>query len=145
VSLQNGNANRARDLSRSAAEGFRRLRFPLFEAQALEIAGDAAGAVELFRRCGAVHDVRRLERAAGVALQTSPKPAIAADALSSREREIAELAASGRSNLEIAGRLSISHKTVEKHLGCVYQKLHITSRAQLGAFVEAIPGESRKT
>jgi len=72
-------------------------------------------------------------------------PTIGVEALSSREREIAELAATGHSNLEIARRLSISHKTVEKHLGCVYQKLHISSRVQLGAFVESIAGEAWRT
>jgi DNA-binding CsgD family transcriptional regulator/tetratricopeptide (TPR) repeat protein len=141
LTLQNGDSGGARALARIGAEGFRRLRFPLFEAQALEIAGDTAAAADLFRRCGAVHDARRLERASGVAPRQSQEPA---EALSSREREIAELAASGRSNLEIARRLSISHKTVEKHLGCVYQKLHISSRAQLSAFVESIGGEARR-
>ncbi len=137
VALRNGDAPGAHPLARAAAEGFRRLRFPLFEAQALEIAGDTAAAIEVFRRCGAAHDVRRLERIAGAAPRLSPDRAGASERLSRREREIAELAARGKSNLEIARRLSISHKTVEKHLGCVYQKLHITSRAQLGA-IEAL-------
>jgi hypothetical protein len=44
-------------------EGFRRLRFPLLEAQALEWAGEKKAAVAIFRRCGAAHDIKRLERA----------------------------------------------------------------------------------
>jgi len=104
------------------------VRLPLLEAQALELAGDTAGAIALFARCGALHDVRRL----------SGKSQIERDAkrlLSAREFEVATLAAAGRSNLEIARELSITHKTVEKHLGSAYQKLHISSRAQLDGHV----------
>ena len=53
--------------------------------------------------------------------------------LSPREREIASLANRGLSNLEIARELSISHKTVEKHLASVFGKLGISSRRQLRA------------
>jgi DNA-binding CsgD family transcriptional regulator len=52
----------------------------------------------------------------------------AAALLSAREREIAMLAIQGRSNMEIARELSITHKTVEKHLGSAYQKLGVSSR-----------------
>ena len=123
-----GRIDEAAVLARSAAAGFRRLRMPFLEAQALEAAGDAEGARELFRRCGAVYDVRRLggdSTNAGDAL--SP--------LSPREREIALLAAAGRTNLEIAEKLSITHKTVEKHLASAYQKLGITSRGKLGDYL----------
>jgi DNA-binding NarL/FixJ family response regulator len=115
-------------LAREAAAGFRRLRLPLLEAQALEIAGDLEKALALFRRCGAAYDVRRL--GGGCTGDDAVR------ALSAREREIAALAASGQSNLEIARRLSITHKTVEKHLASAYQKLGIASRAQLGAYVK---------
>jgi len=118
----------AMPLAREAAAGFNRLRLPLLEAQALELAGDIDGALALFRRCGAAYDVRRLDGAQPVE-EGARKP------LSAREREIAALAASGRSNLEIAQQLSITHKTVEKHLASTYQKLGISSRAQLGGFV----------
>lgn len=135
VLLRDGDMDSARALSRDAAGGFRRLRFPLFEAQALEIAGDTTKALALYRRCGASYEVHRLGGTNGV--QDAPRTPAAAEPLSLREREIAALAAGGRSNLEIARRLSISHKTVEKHLGCVYQKLNISSRAQLSAYVGA--------
>ncbi len=39
--------------------------------------------------------------------------------------------------MEIARHLSITHKTVEKHLGSIYQKFHISSRAQLAQYVAA--------
>jgi len=121
---RSGQTREAAALARRAAEGFRRLRYPLLEAQALELAGDAAGALELYRRCGALHDVRRLSSASEIE-----------GLLSARELEVATLAAGGRSNMEIARELSITHKTVEKHLGSAYQKLNISSRTQLDAYL----------
>jgi DNA-binding NarL/FixJ family response regulator len=56
-----------------------------------------------------------------------------ADALTSRERHIAELAAEGLSNPEIAQRLFVSRRTVEAHLGHAYTKLGVAGRQQLAA------------
>ena len=56
----------------------------------------------------------------------------APDELTPTERRIAELAASGLSNPEIAGRVYVSRKTVEANLARAYRKLGISSRAQLG-------------
>ncbi|HZT12918.1 MAG TPA: LuxR C-terminal-related transcriptional regulator [Candidatus Baltobacteraceae bacterium] len=123
---RNGRVAEARELGRAAAEGFHSLRYPLFEAAALETAGDMQSAIALYRKCGATHDARRL---------TEPIPAAPApmDALSLREQQIATLASQGRSNLQIAGDLSITHKTVEKHLASAYRKLGVKSRTLLSA------------
>jgi DNA-binding CsgD family transcriptional regulator len=51
--------------------------------------------------------------------------------LSRREREIAQLAASGLSTPDIAARLVLSVRTVENHLQRVYGKLGVTGRAGL--------------
>ncbi|MER7577879.1 LuxR C-terminal-related transcriptional regulator [Streptomyces sp. NPDC126514] len=51
--------------------------------------------------------------------------------LTEREDSIARLATHGLTNREIGRELYISSKTVEYHLGHVYQKLGITSRRQL--------------
>jgi predicted ATPase/DNA-binding CsgD family transcriptional regulator len=51
--------------------------------------------------------------------------------LTRREREIAELVASGLSNREIATRLFISKRTVDAHVEHIFSKLEISSRVQL--------------
>jgi DNA-binding CsgD family transcriptional regulator len=53
------------------------------------------------------------------------------DALTASERRVANLAAEGMSNKEIAQTLFITIKTVEVHLSHAYRKLEISSRAQL--------------
>jgi predicted ATPase/DNA-binding CsgD family transcriptional regulator len=56
-----------------------------------------------------------------------------AGGLTSREREIAGLVASGLSNREIAERIVISRRTVAAHVEHIFSKLGISSRAQLAS------------
>jgi len=51
--------------------------------------------------------------------------------ISAREREIVMGVLSGLGNNEIAARLFISPRTVEKHLSNIYQKTRIRNRLQL--------------
>jgi DNA-binding CsgD family transcriptional regulator len=51
--------------------------------------------------------------------------------LTASERRVAELAAAGQSNPEIAQTLFVTRKTVETHLGRVYRKLDIAGRGEL--------------
>ncbi len=51
--------------------------------------------------------------------------------LTASEYRVAELAAQGMTNPEIAQTLFVTRKTVETHLGHVYQKLDITGRGKL--------------
>jgi DNA-binding NarL/FixJ family response regulator len=60
-----------------------------------------------------------------VELTTSP--------LSERELEIANLAADGMTNRQIADQLVLSVRTVETHLQRVYQKLGVRGRSEVGA------------
>jgi DNA-binding CsgD family transcriptional regulator len=53
--------------------------------------------------------------------------------LSPAERRVAELAATGMTNRDVAAMLSISTKTVEANLSRVYHKLEICSRVELSA------------
>jgi DNA-binding CsgD family transcriptional regulator len=52
--------------------------------------------------------------------------------LTPSERRVAELAASGMTNKDVATALFISPKTVEANLGRIYRKLGIKTRAELG-------------
>ena len=53
--------------------------------------------------------------------------------LTETERRVAELAAAGLTNREVADRLFLAIKTVEANLARAYRKLGIRSRAELGA------------
>ncbi|WP_028936469.1 AAA family ATPase [Pseudonocardia spinosispora] len=52
--------------------------------------------------------------------------------LTAAERRVAELAATGMTNREVAAALFISPKTVEANIARAYRKLNIRSRAELG-------------
>lgn len=60
-----------------------------------------------------------------------------ADVLTKREREVAELAAAGRTNKEIADELFVSIRTVENHLQRVYAKLGAGERRELATALNA--------
>jgi DNA-binding NarL/FixJ family response regulator len=89
-------------------------------------------AVDLAHRCGAI----ALEEQALAELRaTGAKPrrrlTSGAGSLTPSERRIAELAASGRLNREIADHLVVTLATVEYHLRNAYRKLGIASRREL--------------
>jgi FixJ family two-component response regulator len=76
----------------------------------------------LYRSRGAAYDVGRLEKARG------GREVDTTATLSASEREIGLMAARGKSNEEIACALSISQKTVEKHLATAFpQDRHIVA------------------
>jgi DNA-binding CsgD family transcriptional regulator len=58
-------------------------------------------------------------------------PASGRDALTPSELRVAEMAAGGQTNREVAQRLFVTQKTVEAHLARAFRKLGIESRAQL--------------
>jgi DNA-binding CsgD family transcriptional regulator len=53
--------------------------------------------------------------------------------VTTREREVALLAAGGHSSRDISERLSLSTRTVDTHLARVYRKLGITGRGELAS------------
>jgi DNA-binding CsgD family transcriptional regulator len=61
------------------------------------------------------------------------------DALTATERRVAEMAAGGLTNRQIAQVLFVTTRTVELHLTHTYQKLDIDSREQLPALLAATP------
>ena len=87
---------------------------------------------ELAHRCGAdalAESARAELRASGIRLQR--EPVSGADSLTPSERRIAEMAAEGLSNAEIAQELFLTVKTIEMHLTRAYRKLDVRRRAQL--------------
>jgi DNA-binding CsgD family transcriptional regulator len=60
-------------------------------------------------------------------------PAALVGSLSARETEVLDLLSEGLTNAEIAGRLFISPKTAEHHVGRVLAKLGARSRAEAAA------------
>jgi DNA-binding CsgD family transcriptional regulator len=97
-----------------------------------------ARALELADRCGAdglAEQARAELRAAGVRPRTTALQGV--DALTASERRVADLAAGGRSNREIAQSLYVTPKTVEVHLSSTYRKLNIRSRQELGRALAA--------
>ena len=60
-----------------------------------------------------------------------------AEALTASELRVAQLAAQGLTNRQIAQALFVSMKTVSTHLGHVYAKLDVTDRARLAAALPA--------
>jgi DNA-binding CsgD family transcriptional regulator len=76
---------------------------------------------------------------ARIGLRRSP------DGLTEAERRVAELAASGLTNREVAAQLFMSPKTVEANLARAYRKLGIHSRAELGARLASVGGSSLQT
>jgi DNA-binding CsgD family transcriptional regulator len=90
--------------------------------------------LDLAYRCGAA----QLAQQAATELRATgarPRRAVLSglEALTPSERRVAELAAAGMSNPEIAQALFVTLNTVEGHLRHVYQKLAIGSRGQLPA------------
>src|SRR5207237_2581748 len=67
------------------------------------------------------------------------------DELSEGERRVAELAASGLTNREVAAQLFMSPKTVEANLARAYRKLDVHTRAQLGARLASVGHEPAQT
>jgi DNA-binding CsgD family transcriptional regulator/tetratricopeptide (TPR) repeat protein len=80
---------------------------------------------------------RRELRELGVRTQASAGTGLAS--LTPAERRVADLAAGGRTNREIAQVLFLSEKTVETHLGRVFRKLDASSRRQLPQLLRSSP------
>ena len=81
-----------------------------------------------------------VEEATGYALASSTAPPprsarVGEPALSDRELEIAGLVAAGMSNAEIAGRLHVSHRTVDAHLDHIRDKLGARSRVDVATWM----------
>lgn len=98
--------------------------------------------LELAGRCGADALVRRAHDELVVAGGRPRRRMFSGpDALTPSERRVAELAADGLSNREIAQLLYVTTKTVDNHLARAYSKLGISSRGELPGALAGTPAE----
>lgn len=74
----------------------------------------------------------------GLAAQSSTRPAVPLRNLSQRERQIAEAAARGSTNKEIARAMGITERTVKAHLTAAYEKLGVRDRMQLSLLIHGV-------
>jgi DNA-binding CsgD family transcriptional regulator len=98
------------------------------------------GGLGLARTCGAAPLAERAEdelRATGASLRSVIR--VGVDSLTTSERRVSQMAASGMSNKQIAQALFVTVKTVETHLSRSYEKLDVTSRARLAAALRPRP------
>jgi len=104
-----------------------------FEPQARDRIGDTAFEAARTRGAGLT-----VEAAVGYALreaEPSGVPDESPNPLTRREREVAELVASGLSNKDIAAQLVISLRTAEGHVEKILAKQGFRTRAQIAAWV----------
>jgi DNA-binding CsgD family transcriptional regulator len=137
-------AGKSRTELEMVAERFENLGALLLAAEAACEASAACRREGLHRRASTwdrkVDDLKKRwgegeVRTPGLAMAGEVEP------LTRREREVAELAASGVASKDIADRLFLSVRTVENHLQHVYSKLGVTGRDQLvSALGVALPG-----
>ncbi|MFA1541813.1 helix-turn-helix transcriptional regulator [Actinomadura monticuli] len=122
---------------------FVQARLELDYGRFLRRTGKSGAAVEhvetartIFERLGARPYVQRCEREAGrrghwPARLTAPRAA----RLTPQEQAVAQLAATGLTNRQVAGELVLSVKTIEYHLSNAYSKLGVAGRAGLAALL----------
>jgi DNA-binding CsgD family transcriptional regulator len=115
---------------------------------ALRRAGQRSAARDLLRegldlahRCGAAATANRAHvELLATGARPRRRPLTGVDALTPSERRVADMAAEGLTNREIAQALFVTTKTVEVHLRGTYRKLEIASRADLRPALAAPDG-----
>jgi DNA-binding CsgD family transcriptional regulator/tetratricopeptide (TPR) repeat protein len=95
------------------------------ESAALELEAARRTLVEL----GAAPDIARLDALAGDG--GAPHDS---QRLTARELEVLRLVASGKTNREIAARLVLSERTVDRHVSNIFAKLGVSSRSAATAY-----------
>lgn len=142
VALADDKASAALARLRRAAAGWRELAAPyetavtaVLLATACRAVGDEEGAqfeleaaTATFAQLGAAPDLARAR-----ALLARPA-ARSAHGLTRREAQVLQLVAEGRTNHMIASELSLSERTVHRHVSNIFVKLGVGSRTQAATF-----------
>ena len=140
ITLAAGSAGAALPILRDACRRWRELRADynaskvcVLLARAYEMLGDEdaaarelEAAASVFDRLGAALDARAVAAMRG--REQIP------GGLTAREAEVLALVAMGRSNREVAGSLSVSQKTVARHLSNIFTKLGVSTRTEAAAY-----------
>jgi DNA-binding NarL/FixJ family response regulator len=99
--------------------------------RAIETLRDVAQSASTLGAVTEQHAAEKALRALGV--RTWGRGRATTESLTTREQEIARLIAEGASNPEIAQKLFLSRKTVERHVSNVFKKIGVRNRAELAA------------
>jgi ATP/maltotriose-dependent transcriptional regulator MalT len=139
VALLEGQPERAARLLGFCDAEYQRLglqQLPTYQHLFARVTDDARRQLGDVAFTAAVAAGRELEVEAAIALGLAVEspPAVAADGLTAREREVLELIAEGRSNREIGERLFISQRTVERHIANIYLKIDVHNKAEATAY-----------
>jgi DNA-binding CsgD family transcriptional regulator len=142
LELAAGNPREALVQLRVAWKEWQALEFPHAAARTRELLGlacralgdRAGGRMELeaagaaYESLGARPDVERVD------VLLANRPDAGRHGLTPREVQVLRLVAAGRSNKEVADALSLSVKTVERHVGNILTKLDVPSRVAATAW-----------
>jgi DNA-binding CsgD family transcriptional regulator len=149
VLMAAGDHHRAARLAGEAATAADRIGAKLEASRALLLAGSSLAkdracrneAIELLMRaevqlgtCGAGgYRAQAARELRGLGRRVGPGSGSGPGSLTEREREVAQLAAAGKSSREIGAQLFVSPKTVETHLAHVFSKLGVSSRRAIAS------------
>lgn len=142
IAIAEGLAHVALDPLRCAFDLWERLDAPYEAARVRVLIGDAcralgddeaagletAAAKSVFERLGARPDLARLEA------PYKPTRPVSSSPLTVRELHVLRLIATGRTNKEIAEELSLSERTIDRHVTNILTKLDVRSRTAATAY-----------
>jgi ATP/maltotriose-dependent transcriptional regulator MalT len=134
IAIAEGHPHAALDFLRCAFDLWQRFDAPYEAARARVLIGDACRAVgdheaaaleceaakAVFTRLGAQPDLDRLN---------APAPRASGSPLTARELHVLRLISTGRTNKQIASELSVSERTIDRHVTNILTKLNVPSRA----------------
>ena len=142
IELAEGDAQRALGSLRRAGQVWQQIEAPYLAARvrtlvalACRALGDTEGATLeteaarcVFEDLGAAPDVARIK---SLTRQTKPDHLAG---LTPREVQVLRLVSAGKTNKAIAAELSLSEKTVDRHMSNIFTKLDVPSRAAATAY-----------